>query len=55
MLKGLVEAFQPDYLIEVKPGTLASYGIAFPDKRSLSIDALISRDDRKRAKIGIDH
>ena len=54
MLKGLVEAFQPDYLIEVKPGTIASYGIAFPDKRTLSIDDLISRDDRKRAKIGID-
>jgi len=33
---------------------LASYEIAIPDKRPLSIDDLTSRDDRARAKIGID-
>jgi hypothetical protein len=54
MLKGLVEAFQPDYLIEMKPGDAASYGIAFPGKRILSIDDLTARDDRGRCKIGID-
>jgi hypothetical protein len=32
MLKGLVEAFQPDYLVELKPRAAASYGITFPEK-----------------------
>jgi hypothetical protein len=54
MLKGLVEAFQPDYLVELKSGAAAFYGIAFPDKRILSIDDLSARDDRDRCKIGID-
>ncbi|HZQ20281.1 MAG TPA: hypothetical protein VFA90_16325 [Terriglobales bacterium] len=54
MLKGLVEAFQPDYLIELKPGAAASYGITFPDKRILTIDDLSARDERMRCKIGTD-
>ncbi len=36
MLKGLIEAFQPDYLVELRPGVAVSYGIAFPEKRVLS-------------------
>jgi len=34
MLKGLVEAFQPDFLVELVPGAAASFGILFPDKRT---------------------
>jgi len=54
MLKGLVEAFQPDYLVELQPGVAASYGIVFPDKRVLAIDDLTARDDDGRSKVGID-
>jgi hypothetical protein len=54
MLKGLVEAFQPDYLVELKPGAAAAYGIAFPDKRILAIEDLSARDERGRCKVGID-
>jgi hypothetical protein len=54
ILKGLVEAFQPDYLVEIKSGDAASYGIEFPAKRILVIEDLTARDDRGRCKIGID-
>ncbi|MGA7848397.1 MAG: hypothetical protein WCA13_04755 [Terriglobales bacterium] len=54
MLKGLVEAFQPDYLVELKTGAAASYGIAFPEKRILAIGDLIARDEQGRCKIGVD-
>jgi hypothetical protein len=54
MLKGLVEAFQPDYLVELKPGAAASYGITFPEKRILAVGDLSARDEQKRCKIGID-
>jgi len=54
ILKGLVEAFQPDYLVEIKPGDGASYGIAFPAERILAIEDLTARDDQGRCKIGID-
>jgi len=54
MLKGLTEAFQPDYLVELKPGIAVRYGIAFPEKRVLSVDELVARDDQGRCKIGID-
>jgi hypothetical protein len=52
--KGLVEAFQPDYLVEIESGDAASYGIAFPAKRILAIEDLTARDDRGRCKIGTD-
>lgn len=54
MLKGLVEAFQPDYLIELKPGAAASHGITFPQKRILPIEEFSGRDERQRCRIGID-
>jgi hypothetical protein len=54
MLKGLVEAFQPDYLIELKPGAAVSYGITFPEKRILAIEELTERDEQERCKIGLD-
>ena len=54
ILKGLVEAFQPDYLVELKPGAAASYGITFPEKRIVAIEDFSARDERERCKIGID-
>jgi hypothetical protein len=54
MLEGLVEAFQPDYLVELRPGAAASYGIAFPAKRIIAIEDLSGRDERGRCKVGID-
>ena len=50
ILKGLVEAFQPDYLVEIKPGDAVSYGIAFPAERILAIEDLTARDDRGDAR-----
>ena len=47
MLKGLLEAFQPDYLVELNPGAASSYGITFPEKRILAIDDLSARDERR--------
>jgi hypothetical protein len=54
MLKGLVEAFQPDYLVELTRGAAATYGIVFPSERILAIDDLGARDDGGRCDIGID-
>jgi hypothetical protein len=54
MLKGLVEAFQPDYLVELREGAAGSYGIAFPEKRILAIDELTTADEQGRCKIGVD-
>jgi hypothetical protein len=54
MLKSLVEAFQPDYLVELKPGAASSYGITFPEKRILGIDDLSARDEQGRCTIGMD-
>jgi hypothetical protein len=54
MLEGLVEAFQPDFLVETMPGQEASYGIGFPAGRIRPIDDFSKRDERDRCKIGID-
>jgi hypothetical protein len=54
MLRGLVEAFQPDFLFETKPGQTVSYGIEFPLRRIVPIEELTARDDRGRCKLGID-
>ena len=54
MLKGLVEAFQPDYLVELTRGAAAGFGISFPDDRILAIGDLIERDENGRCKIGVD-
>jgi len=53
-LNGLVDTFQPDFLIETKPGQIAKYGIDFPSKRSGDIAELEARDERGRCKIGVD-
>jgi hypothetical protein len=54
MLNGLVEAFQPDFLVETKTGDAASYGIAFDPKRTIPVEDLTGRDERGRCKLGID-
>jgi hypothetical protein len=53
-LHGFVEAFQPDFIIETKPGQAAACGIDFPKKRTRSISELLERDEEDRCKIGID-
>jgi hypothetical protein len=54
MLNGLVEAFQPDFLVEIKNGDAAAHGIAFDPKRTIPIDGLTTRDERGRCKLGVD-
>lgn len=52
MMKGLLDAFQPDLLIEMTPGIALTLG--FDPKRTLSPDDLIVRDERGRSVYGID-
>ncbi len=54
MLRGLVEAYQPDFLVETVAGQAFQAGIDFPQKRLITMDDLMSRDDRGRCNYGID-
>ena len=54
MVKGLVEAYQPDFLVETKAGQAAASGIDFPEKRLITTNDLMSRDERGRCNFGID-
>ncbi len=54
MLNGFVEAFQPDLIIETKPGQSKEFGIEFPEKRTGSLEELLERDGQGRCKIGVD-
>ena len=54
VLQGLVDTFQPDFLIETKDDQSKAFGIEFPEKRTGSIQELLSRDERDRAQFGID-
>jgi hypothetical protein len=54
MLNGLVDAFQPDCLVETAPGQAAAFGIEFPPKRIIQLADLTARDDRNRIRVGID-
>jgi hypothetical protein len=54
LMNGLVEAFQPDILIETRAGQAAAYGIEFPEKRTGSMEELEARDEQARTKLGID-
>lgn len=54
VLQGLVDTFQPDFLIETKEDQSKAFGIEFPEKRTGSIQELLSRDERDRAQFGID-
>jgi len=52
MVNGLVDAFQPDFLVETKHGAAA--GLVFDGNRIISMEQLTSRDDRGRCAFGID-
>lgn len=52
MRNGLIEAFQPDFLVEMKAGTAADLG--FSQTRVISYQDILTVDDQGRRKIGID-
>jgi hypothetical protein len=52
MVGGLIDGFQPDFVVETKPG-LAT-GIDFPAERIISVEQLVSRDAHGRCSYGID-
>ncbi|MEK7404943.1 MAG: hypothetical protein AAB225_07530 [Acidobacteriota bacterium] len=51
LVGGLIEAFEPDFLVEAQPG-LAS-DLSFPEKRIIGIDDLFRRDERGRGGYGL--
>jgi hypothetical protein len=51
LMGGLVEAFEPDFLVEMHPGLAA--GIAFPEKRIIGVDDLFRRDEHGRGGFGL--
>jgi hypothetical protein len=54
MINGLVEAFQPDFLVETRDGQCQNFGVDFLEKRTTSFPELISRDKQGRSQIGVD-
>src|ERR1700722_1031742 len=50
-MNGMIEAAQPDFLVEMEKGM--ANGLTFPSARILSLNELIARDER-RAAYGID-
>lgn len=52
MRKGLIEAFQPDFLVEMNQGAASDLG--FPQTRVLSYDDFLAVDQQGRRKIGTD-
>jgi hypothetical protein len=52
MRNGLIEAFQPDFLVEMKAGAAA--GLGFSQTRVISYQDLLAVDDQRRRKIGVD-
>ena len=54
MLNGLVEAFQPDFLVETVGDQVCEYRLDFPKGRVKGIDELGKRDEKGRCAIGVD-
>jgi hypothetical protein len=52
LVSGLTDAFQPDFIIETKPGLATN--IAFNRQRVISMEQLAARDDDGRCSYGID-
>jgi len=52
LINGLIEAFQPDFLVEAAPGIAENTG--FDSNRIISLDHLVSRDELGRRRYGID-
>jgi hypothetical protein len=51
-IDGLIDAFQPDFVVETKPGLTSQ--IAFPAKRVISTEQLVARDSHDRCIYGVD-
>jgi hypothetical protein len=52
LVEGLVEAFQPDFIVEMESGSAAS--LKFPRARVITFDQLLSRDERGSCAYGVD-
>lgn len=52
LVKGLVEAFQPDFIVEMESGSAAT--LEFPHGRVIMFDQLVSRDDQGTCAYGVD-
>ena len=52
MVNGLIDAFQPDFIVEMKQGIAAPF--RFPSSRVISMEQLTTRDEHGRCSIGID-
>src|ERR1019366_9547288 len=52
MVNGLIDAFQPDFIVETKQGLAAN--VRFPSSRVISVEHLATRDEHGRCSIGID-
>ena len=52
IVNGLTDGFQPDFIVETKPGI--ANGIGFPRERIISIEQLVNRDAHGRCSYGVD-
>lgn len=52
LVQGLVEAFQPDLIVELEVGAAAF--INFPQGRTITLDQLLGRDNRGACNYGVD-
>jgi hypothetical protein len=52
LVRGLVDAFQPDIIVEVEPGS-ATF-LNFPKSRTITLDQFLGRDDRGGCNYGVD-
>jgi hypothetical protein len=52
LVEGLVEAFQPDFIVEMESGSVAAP--SFPRGRVITFDQLLSRDDGGSCVYGVD-
>jgi hypothetical protein len=51
LLDGLVEAFEPDFLVEAEPGLASS--TSFPADRVIGLDDIFRRDEYRRGGYGL--
>jgi hypothetical protein len=52
LLDGLIDAFQPDFIVETKPGLVNE--TQFSSDRIISMEQLVARDEHGRSLFGID-
>jgi hypothetical protein len=48
--KTMIEAFQPDCVVETREGQIREYGVNFPEKRSTIFVGLLARDEQANAR-----